>query len=404
VVLLLGGALLISSACNKESPTPNPDKPAPAVQAAGPAVTADEARQFAERLSQATKVGDLAKVHQLIRWNDLRERLVNDLDLTATERLKLRRASQDPEGRKGFGLQILNAIAGGGSYKLLRVHSVKGRPRALFRLITANGSVNYHDYTLARFPDGGIGMEDVYDILRGEPISQTWRRMFTPFVARLRQSERLKGGDADDLKDHLKFIDMMKTFQKRQFAQAAASYRQLSQKFQRDNGVLIMHMQVLMQQGEPAEKDYLAAMEKFRKLYPDDAAIDLISVDYYFLKKQYDEAARAVHRFEKAIGGDPYLGALRGNMLLEAKRYGEAREVSEQAIKAEPTLENAYRIRVRVSLHEQRYDAALEWLKKMVEACHVTVEDLATVPEYAGFVQSPQYREWQKWYAARSKK
>jgi tetratricopeptide (TPR) repeat protein len=158
-----------------------------------------------------------------------------------------------------------------------------------------------------------------------------------------------------------------------------------------------------MNLGPDGEADYLAALETFRKLYPNDPAIDLHSIDYYLLKKRYDEAHKAIDRLNEAVGGDPYLGVLHGHVWMEAGQFEKARRAIERGIKEEPHLTNGYWSRITLSLREKKHADTLHWLKMIVEKCQVEIQDLAAVPDYADFVKSPQHGEWQKWYAGRRK-
>jgi tetratricopeptide (TPR) repeat protein len=191
---------------------------------------------------------------------------------------------------------------------------------------------------------------------------------------------------------------------KGQFTEAIAHYRKLPEKIQENNWILVTYLGALSRQLDTPAEDYRAAVEKFRKLYADEVALGLISIYYYSHRDKYDEALKAVDRLDKAVGGDPFLNVVRGITLAGAKRYKEARVAAEKAIREEPTLEDAYWVRIDVSLRERNYADTLEWLKKMVQACQAPVDNMATDPDYAAFVQSPQYREWQEWYQAQLKK
>src|SRR5262249_19553164 len=147
-----------------------------------------------------------------------------------------------------------------------------------------------------------------------------------------------------------------------------------------------------------SEKDYIAAMEQFRKLYPDDAWIDLISIDYFLLKNQYDEGLEAIDRVDAWIGSDPYLNVIRCNVLIAANQFDKAKAAVDKALKEEPDLQRAYWARITVSLRERSFDETLEWLKKVVQNCNITVEDLTQTPAYSDFVKSPQHAEWKEWY------
>lgn len=154
-----------------------------------------------------------------------------------------------------------------------------------------------------------------------------------------------------------------------------------------------------MKLGADGEADYLAAMQMFRKLYPEDAAIDFISIDYFFLQKRFDEARKSIDRLDRAVGGDPYLNVIRGNAWMEEGRFDEARQAMEEAIKKKPDLANAYWMRITLSLRERKHADTLKWLQTTVEKWHVTIGNLNEFPDYAEFVNSPQHGEWLEWYA-----
>jgi tetratricopeptide (TPR) repeat protein len=402
-VLLLTIMLILSAACNRGPDLPDAGAPAPPVKNQGAPVTEGDARQFAAQLSRALTAGDMAEVDRLLHLMDLVERLAGDLGLPAAAQGEFLKGARTSLQRGGFAQQIRKATADGGSYELLRVHPVNGQGRALFRMVTTDGSINYHDYTLARFPNG-VGMEDVYVYASGELLSQTVRRIVTPLLVASRGGFLGKGPDNEYVSNFPTLQAMMKAAQEGQWAQAAADYRRLPQQMQDNKAILVLYMQTVAQGEELTEKDYLAAMEKFRKLFPDDPALNFISIDYYFLKKRYDDALKAVDGLDRAIGGDPYLGALRAGLLVEARRYDEARPLAEKAIQAAPTVANAYGIRLLVSLREKNFVDTLQWLKKLVQACNAPMDDLPGNPEYAEFVRSPQYREWLAWYRARPMK
>jgi tetratricopeptide (TPR) repeat protein len=401
--LLLSCSLLFLSACKKEDLMPKPAAPAAGEQATRRAVTENEARQFAEQLSQALQAQDLQRIDRLLHMTELLERIGTDLNMSTVERRAYVSVALKKMGTGGIGRDILAVLANGGSYKLLHVDMVRGHPRPVFRMLRPEGGFNYHAYALVSFP-GGIGMEDVYVFGTGEWLSDEMRREAKAILARARQGRHVKGPDDPETRGAGKLQEMKWAMLQGDFVKAAAAYRDLPEWRQNDKAVLIGYTLALGRQGQSAEKEYAAALAKLAKLFPDDPSVDLCSFHYYITAKQYDRALKALDRLDRAVGGDPHLSSVRGHILVLAERFDEARAAAEKAVKEEPTLESGYWVRILVSLHEEKYGETLEWLKKLVQTCQTQVADLAAIPEYAGFVQSPQYREWQKWYAARLKK
>ncbi len=158
-------------------------------------------------------------------------------------------------------------------------------------------------------------------------------------------------------------------------------------------------------QGTNDDALYLAEMERFRKDHPDDAAGDLVSMDYYHLKKQPDEVLKLADRLDKALGGDPYLSVVRVGALIDAKRFKEARTAAEKAVKDEPKLTQAYWARISVATEEKNHADTLTWLKKLVEdtGTDVTAAEVEMNEQFAAFIKTPQYQQFKQWLAKREK-
>jgi tetratricopeptide (TPR) repeat protein len=305
--------------------------------------------------------------------------------------------------RRSFGQNILAATKDGGSYKLLRIHIVAGRPHVQFRLLSAAGELNYHEYDLTRFPDGKVAAQDVFIYMLGEPLSESVFQLVVPAMNSGKGTLGTPKFDPQQLGAMNTLTSMSQAIQAGDFAKAVAEYGKFPKKWQEEKRVLVLYMQATAGLGAGGEPNYLAAMERFRKLYPNDACVDFISIDYFFLKKQYDDARKAVDHLDKVVGGDPYLDVVRGNCWMEAGRFDEARAALENAANAEPELANACWARIALSLREKKHIDTLAWLKRVVEQCHEQVLDLATLPEYANFVRSPEHALWLTWYGNRAR-
>jgi tetratricopeptide (TPR) repeat protein len=383
---------------------PGPDSPAPGVKNAGPTPTNREAQRFAAAMSRAIENRDAAAFDKLLRMRDLLARIVSDIGLSALERdAFVKGAGSTTAGKAGFGARIVQATQDGGSYRFLRVHTIDGRPRVLFRMLGAGGEVNYHDYVLVRYPDGEVAAEDIFIFMTAETFTQMIRRMIIPA---LKLGQGIGGGagfDPQHLDAIRAFRNITQATQAGEFTKAVAEYRKLPKKWQQDKTALVFYMQALGRMGRESDAEFLGAVELFRKHYPDDACVDFISIDYFFLMKQFDDAFKAIERVDKALGGDPYMNVLRGNCRMEAGRLDEARALMEKAIQAEPGTANAFWARITLSLREKKHGDTLAWLKNVVEQCNERVVDLTLVPEYAQFIRSPEHGMWLTWYSGRGK-
>jgi tetratricopeptide (TPR) repeat protein len=272
----------------------------------------------------------------------------------------------------------------------------------MFRLISTSTGVAYHDFLLTRSPDGRLGLEDVYMLNTGEMLSQTLRRLLLPAAAEMNRGilDTIKGTDKTFVNNLPKVQSMAQAVQAGKGGEAVAIYRSLPAELRTHKVVALHHVQAASLVGDD---DYAAAIQEYRRRFPNDPAIDFLSIDYFLLKKQYDEAIRCIRSVATAVGGDPYLLSMEGTAQAEAGRFKEAKAVCEKAVAEEPTLTDAYWNRISVALKEKNHPDTLAWLKKIVEKCEVEIDDLTKADDYADFAKSPQHAEWVKWYVGRKK-
>ena len=134
-------------------------KPAPGaaaeVKPAGPQVTDEECREFADAMKAAVLGNDAPKMADLVDWDAILEASTADLNVPAASRKGF------IDGAKGSLIlptgpmpQIARQVGGQESkFKFLRVHDgADSSRRVLFRFLTENGGVNHVDFILGRRP------------------------------------------------------------------------------------------------------------------------------------------------------------------------------------------------------------------------------------------------------------
>ncbi len=298
---------------------------------------------------------------------------------------------------------IFNVVDQGGSFKLLRIRTVADRKSALFRVTTGDGSFNYVEVTLARFSDGRVGLNDCYNYFAGEMISQTFRRIMIP-LEQARSSNPVAGFNQVLVANLPTASEMVQAFGARRFRESVSKYEMLPQPLRDNKTFFLIYLSAIAELNDQNSEDWFKGVERFRELYPDDASLDLHSIDYYTSRKMFDQALKSVDCLEKSVGGDALLIAKRADILRKAGRYEESRKQVEAAMKSEPELVDAYWSAIELSLAEKKFAETLNWLKAVVTTCKVEIEDLEENEVYADFVKSPQYREWREWYQTQKTK
>ncbi|HET6325340.1 MAG TPA: hypothetical protein VFG04_11745 [Planctomycetaceae bacterium] len=375
------------------------DSPPAGAKSATKEITLDDARKWAIALQHAVSVQDVDAFNKAVDWDAfvatataLPGNSAQLKEFRAHFERDLKAATASP--RSGFGRAIIGAIDGPGEYRPLHTHREAGRVRVLFRLISTNGALNYHDWVLGRSKDGNVAAADCYVFLIGEMYSQNLRRSFLP-LAHKQGGASLDSlsGEEKDLVAHINEVSQMGLYvRQRDWRQAMSVYAQLPPTVQQSTPALTMRL--LATQGI-GNAEYLATIDAFRKQHPKDAMIDLISIDAHIIRKDYAKALEAIDRVDKSVGGDPYLNVLRGSVLEQEKKLDAARAVIEKSVAQEPTLLRGYYALIDLSLERHNYADTVKWLKQ-AEAKGVKFGDMRNAATFGDFVKSPEYKSWAK--------
>jgi predicted negative regulator of RcsB-dependent stress response len=363
----------------------------------GAVPTEAEGDDLARALEKAVKAADIQEWRRLIDWDAIMDVATSGIEVP--DGFKTGFASgflgaiEKPTGLLG---QLSNAVKSGGEFTLLHNRAVGDTRRLLFRIRLGNQGINYHEYTVMRRPDGKARIVDFYVYLSGELFTQTIRRLYLPIAANSNRKGivRLVAAESEFVKATPKFKDIVEAIQANRPADAMAIYAAFPESVQRDKTVQLLHVQIAQALND--EPQYISAIDEFRKNYPGDACIDLISIDGYFLRKQYDKALAAIERLNKSLGGDPYLDVLRGGCLLSEGKLEAAMDAARSAIKAEPTLANAYDLAIQIAVKQKRYDEAVKLIHTYEDTFGKLEFQFEADPDYAGFVKSPEYQTWLK--------
>ncbi len=126
--------------------------------------------------------------------------------------------------------KIIELAKWGGNYHLLHLRTRGKRRTALFRLIQANEEgMNYHEFILARRPDGQVRAVDAYIYLSGELLTETFRREAIKATAPMSQGflDRLVGADKEYARNLEKIQGVFKLFNEGHPREALDAYRAL---------------------------------------------------------------------------------------------------------------------------------------------------------------------------------
>jgi tetratricopeptide (TPR) repeat protein len=163
---------------------------------------------------------------------------------------------------------------------------------------------------------------------------------------------------------------------------ALAAYASLPAVLKTDKNLLTLRVQAASLADDAA---YLAAMEDFRRAFPNDPALGVLSIDYYYLKKMHKEAIEQVLAVENVTGPDAHLNSLRASIHSEIGALDPAKKELEKALALEPDLPEAVQLAIALDLASRDDAAALAKIKD-AKTRNVAMGRLQENPDYIAFI------------------
>lgn len=357
---------------------------------------AETAQAFAQRIAAAVQSGNGTALDDAIDVDALLERTYRGLDASEHSR---REFAAGVKQSFAFGGMISKELEQAGSYELLRVRAVKGKQRALFRLISTSG-VNYHDMELAPAPGGkGQRVVDIFIFLSGEWLSDTMRRAFMTVVAN-EKSESMTPAQRAYVASLPRITELSAAVRNREHARVLSIYKALPPEVQKDRNVMLMYYQAATRAGDA---EYARALDAIQKAFPNDPALDLLLFDDYFLKKNYAGALAAIDRVRRALGGDAYLDFLEGNVHYTKGDHAAAKVRLNRAITAERDLAEPYWTLITIALEQRDWVETARLLDRVEQDARVDLQDVGQVAEYGEFAKTREYQSWKQRWQSRKK-
>jgi tetratricopeptide (TPR) repeat protein len=392
-------ALVLSACARKPLDTEaqtdaGPGKPLVSTSVGAPP-TDDECWEYGAAFEEATLQADPDTLSRMIDWQAVVDEATRGIDAPADVKSDFSQSfvQASQKGQSGLVSTLVETIDQGGLCTPLHLISGKARRGVRFRLLTADGALNYLDFTLARRADGSIKAVDVFPYAVGESIAQSTRHFYLSAVAEAQRSliDRLTGKEQVLITHLPTLLEMNENLRTGQYDAVLTAYRGLPESLRRDRLFLVPRYTAA---AEVDDNEYQAALADFREYYPNDPSADLLMIDAYFLQNDFDAALESIDRLDRSIGGDAYLDVLRSSIHIERGEFDEARDAISRAIEAEPSLIAAYWAMLGLTLTQEDYAETARMLDLIAETFGMEFNDLTQLPEYAGFVASPQYADW----------
>ncbi len=373
-------------------------------EASIPQIEEKDAIEWANRLIDVIQKDEDAS--PLFSWSAMTARTLKGLDVSD----RTRAASQNgvrwffvsPNG--GHLGQIRNQHLDGYQYKVMRVFQDREGTRVKLRLLLPDGNVQFDDYLLTE-ETGRFVAIDIKMVANGDDASQTIRRNLLPLL--VRDNEGLR----DTLTENeLLFLDhsaelkaMTQAILEDKSDQVASLAAKLPAAIRDEKECLMIELAAAQLQSDgEAQREII---ERFRRLEPDNPAIDLHSIESFRLTGDFEKALACAERFRDSHGEEAFIVMKIAYLQAAAERLDEALESAEKAIELEPDCVDTYWMLITVAGFRKEYATINKTLQKLVREFGVerTPQDFEEDEFYEEFIKTPEFEELKKFLESHKK-
>lgn len=361
-------------------------RPAPEVEV--DPVTTEQATAFAAELAKAAQPCDEAKLRALIDDKAMLARFQKGGTSMPTA------FAADQLERDHVGAKVLCAWqAKAEDYKLLRIRTVDGQPRPLFRRImkdarTGLRAVGYDELMLGTTrSDHKVRIIDVYSFIQGQWLTESLRGLTDATIE----------AGTEDAQAIAEKLQKARTLQQAgQAKEALELVDSVPPKVRKSRATQMMRVSLASAISQEA---YKAALDEVAQTFPNDPSVAMLEVDGAFLRADYDAALRDIELVDRSLGGDPWQNALRAEALLHRNKPGDlalAAQAAKKATDAEPTLAKGWWAMLDVQLVKQDWPGSLATMDELARRFGAQFEDavLRKSAAYTGLVATPEYAAW----------
>lgn len=383
-----------------EPPTAEAPPPIEEIPIEDSRMTEPQIRRFAESLEEAIARRNLRAFDEAVDYEAMLARVGEKLD--ANEEFPISQMRKDTfletyrrERREEPFSRILGEHLGrAGIFEFLRLQKNGEHPAVLFRLASPSGKICYHLYTLSRFTDGKIHIVDILSYDRGEPMTEM---LYQKAVNDYRQDPELEELSSE-IVWRMAEVDaqLRKYFElaaEEKWSELLAFYPDLPEAIKRQRPVQLVRMKATYLE-EPEKVEQVA--EEIEKRFPDRPGMDLMALEYYWPRGEFDKARATLDRIDDRVGGDPWLHFLRGSTYLEEKNYREAEAAFGRFVDAFPESILANRSLLLVLIEQKDFERACELLTEMDRRLDkVIVNNILLETTFEELVESKEFEAWE---------
>lgn len=276
-----------------------------------------------------------------------------------------------------------------GHYSLVRIYlDEKNNYHMVFRLYSEDG-INYHDFLLNQ-KRGKFYIVDVYIFYTGRNLSDAYKERYMEAMTyqdffNMTKDYRVAKRSFD------KYVGYIK---KRQYKKAYLASDYVADERRVTKAFKLLELKVAQHLPRHILNE---TIEEFNTSFPNDPSLYIRMIDYYFLRKEYDNCLESVEKVNMAVGGDTFFDIYRGNIYFAMGEFEKAKAFFEKMIKNYPKFEEGYDLFFAVCLSLEQYDSAVNTLNLMTKSLDYSKSKLIDfiIEKFPDFTKTTAYQTWQ---------
>jgi hypothetical protein len=224
------------------------------------------------------------------------------------------------------------------NFQLVKSRTRDGQPSLLYRALDANGGVSYTEFVLAE-KNNALSITDVYLYSVGSYMSENYRNSIGEGYVEL----YAKTMDNPIIKQ----LKVVKTIRRLENERRYEDAFRMTRILKTDKGTYwdkffkIKRILLAQKVYENDATEYLKVLNDLQRNYPSDPATLLYAIDFYTIKKQYQNAFKSIDALQTATE-DPFLNYLKANNMVLQNNTEKAKEHLNACMTALPKYDKAY--------------------------------------------------------------
>lgn len=289
----------------------------------GEVPTLEQLEAFGVDFEKAVYSGNSVTIGRLFQGARTVDLALSGIELPAGDSGGFRTGMLEGLQAKGIQAQLGEVTRSGGDFRYMRVLDRTERPRVLFRILGVDGSLNYLEAVVELNPaNQEVRAVDFYSYSTGELMTATLRRETMRYLAASESNtflNRLTGTESDLVRELPNIMKMYEAIGEGNGERAMEIYANLPATLKKEKTILLARFNAANLMG--AESGDFAEVEQavhdLRETFPKDPCLDLLELDYYFVRNDMHGVMNSLDKLNEQVEGDPYLFNIKAGLLLD---------------------------------------------------------------------------------------